>query len=158
MSTRIETLHGLNVEDPESTIQNPFLVTECRFQDTHGCSENVCRQAEKKWKLPCCFLVNIRKESTCLHPGIAYTGTWCIVGKDNPQGVGKTAPKRSQSVKDKVTFSKNGKNKKVDAILVLISRILVGRQRENRPTFCEKNMLYHPVSVHHHGWVGFAIR
>ena len=38
-------------------------------------------------------------------------------------------------------------------------RILLGRRHENRRTFfAEKYMFYHPVSVHHCGWVGLAVR
>ena len=42
--------------------------------------------------------------------------------------------------------------------LVPTLQILLGRWRENRPTFLRKNMFYPPVSVHHRGWVSFALR
>ena len=51
-----------------------------------------------------------------------------------------------------------GKNKNFGATLAPTLRILLGRRRKNRPTFLQKNMFYPPVSVHHRGWVGFALR
>ena len=92
----------------------PFLVTECRFQDTRVCSEIVCRQASggEKVEATLLFSVNIRKERARLHPGTAYTGTWHIFGKDNPQGVGRTTPKRSQGVKKSKIMTKSDLFKK----------------------------------------------
>ena len=50
-----------------------------------------------------------------------------------------------------------GKNKNFGTTLAPTLQILLGRWRENRPTFLRKNMFYHPVSVHHRGWVGLAV-
>ena len=109
------------------------------------------------------FLVNIRKERTRLHPGTAYTGTWRIFGKDNPQRVGQTTPKRSQGVKKlekmtKVTFLKNGKNLKIRRHFGVDFTDFVGEAVQKQTHFLRKNMFYHPVSVHHLGWVGLAVR
>ena len=63
----------------------PFLVTECRFQDTRGCSEIVCQQAsgEEKVEATLLFSVKHQKGRTRLHPGTAYAGTWRVFSKDN---------------------------------------------------------------------------
>ena len=50
-----------------------------------------------------------------------------------------------------------GKNTNFGTTLAPTLWILLGRRRENRPTCLRKNMFYHPVSVHHRGWVGLAV-
>ena len=95
----------------------PFLVTECRFQDTRGCSEIVCRQVSggEKVEATLLFLVNIKRKGHAYiqEPPTQELGVFLA---DNPQGVSQTTPKRSQVLKSrkkltKVTFLKMGKIK-----------------------------------------------
>ena len=61
------------------------------------------------WLLQNCLSTSVRQRKSVSYPAVfsetserkghAYTGTWHIFGKDNPQGVGKTTPKRSPYVK-----------------------------------------------------------
>ena len=40
----------------------PFLVTECRFQDTRGCSEIVCQQASGGEKVEATLLFSVKHQ------------------------------------------------------------------------------------------------
>ena len=58
----------------------PFLVTECRFQDTRGCSEIVCRQASGGEKVEATLLFSVKHQKgkdmptswNRLHRNLAY--------------------------------------------------------------------------------------
>ena len=61
---------------------------------------------------------NIRKERTRLHHGTAYTGTWRIFGKDNPQGIVKTTPNDHRVFKQSKRITKSDLFKKWEKIKI----------------------------------------
>ena len=133
------------------------------------------------WLLRNCLSTSVRRRKSGSYPAFfsetsERKGHAYITEPPTPElGVfsANTTPKVSSRPHPKVTgclkcrikindksdlFKKWEKNKNFGATLAPTLRILLGRRRENRPTFAKKtNMFYHPVSVHHRGWVGLAV-
>ena len=138
----------------------PFLVTECRFQDTRGCSEIVCQQASGGEKVEATLLFSVKHQKgkdtptsrNRLRRNLAY-----FRQKQPPKGVFQTTPKRSQGVKvvimTKIDLFKKWKNKNFGADFT----DFVGEAVRKQTHFLQKNMFYHPVSVYHRGWIGLAV-
>ena len=112
----------------------PFLVTECRFQDTRGCSEIVCQQVSGREKVEATLLCSVKHQK----------------GKDTPTSRNRLRQNLAyfrqrqppRCLPDHTQRGvKVGKNINFGATL----RILLGRRCENRPTFLRKNMFY-PLS------------
>ena len=109
----------------------PFLVTECRFQDTRGCSEIVCRQASGGEKVEATLLFSVKHQKGKDMPA-PELGVFSA--KTTPKVSSRPHPKGHRVLKSckklQVTFIKNGKIK-ISAPFCRQLRILLGRWREN---------------------------
>ena len=143
-----------------------FLVTECRFQDTRGCSEIVCRQASSGEKVEATrllFSVKHQKGKDTptswnrLHRNLAY------FRQRRPTRCRPDHAQRSQVFKKSEKMTKSDLFKKWEKIKISVPfwrrlyRFCWGGGAKTDPIFLRKNMFYHPVSVHHRGWVGLAV-
>ena len=81
----------------------PFLVTECRFQDTRVCSEIVCRQASGGEKVEATLLKHQKGHAHIREPPTSELGIFSA--KTTPKVLARPHPKGHRVLKSR----KNGK-------------------------------------------------
>ena len=133
----------------------PFLVTECRFQDTRGCSEIVCQQTSGGVKVEATLLFSVKhekgKDTPTLELGV-------FAAKTTPKVSSRPHPRGHRVLKSckkwqKLTFLKMGKNKNFSATLRrLYGFCWGGGAKTDALFFAKKHVLSHFLGTS--PWVG----